>query len=154
MSDDGGAPESRRVEWARRGFWLLLVVSWAVAVWYMWDAMTTMPSAERLQQTRMAEIPGPRRFFTAATFSAMELAVLLAALWPWRPAWYGSRLAIAALGTLTWFVVTTPMDLSRMDWVHRRWLAFLVLAQVVALLVLLAYRAVTAFRERRPAGPS
>lgn len=136
-------------EWTRRGFWLLLAVSWLVAVWYMWDAMTTIPSAERLQETRMAEIPGPRRFFTAAAFSAMELAVVLAALWPWRPGYYASRLAVTALGVLTWFVMTTPMGLSRMDWVHRRWLFFLIAAQVAGLVVVLLYRALRTLADRR-----
>lgn len=140
-------------EWVRRGFWLLLLLSWVVAVWYMWEAMTTLPSAERLEETRMVEIPGPRRFFTAAAFSFMELAVVLAALWPWRSAYYATRLAVAALGVSTWFVITTPMDLSRMDWVHRRWIAFLVLAQVVALAVLLAYRGVRVLMGRPGVGP-
>jgi hypothetical protein len=136
------------VEWARRGFWLLLIASWVVAVWYMWDAMSTIPSADRLQETRLVEIPGPRRFFTAAAFSAMELGLVLAALWPWRPGWYGTRLAVTALGTVTWFITTTPLDLSRMDWVHRRWLAFLFLAQVAALVALLVYRSVMARADR------
>lgn len=139
----------RRVEWLRRGFWLLLLVSWVVAVVYMWEAMSTVPSAERLQQTRLVEIPGPRRFFSAATFSLMELGVVLAALWPWRTAYYATRLAITALGVVTWFIITTPMDLSRMDWIHRRWLAWLVLAQLAALVVLLAHRLVRGLSDRR-----
>lgn len=140
---------SRRVEWVRIGFWLLLLVSWVVAVVYMWEAVSTIPSAERLEQTRLVEIPGPRRFLAAAAFSLMELTVVLAALWPWRPAYYGTRLAITTLGVLTWFIMTTPMDLSRMDWVHRRWLAWLVLAQAVALLVLAVFRLVLGLRDRR-----
>lgn len=152
--DDVRTLGSPAEEWVRRGFWLLLALSWAVAVWYMWDAMTTIPSAERLQETRMTEIPGPRRFFTAAAFSAMELAVVLAALWPWRPAYYATRLAISALAVLTWFITTTPLDLSRMDWVHRRWLFFLIAAQVIALAVLLAYRAYRSLAERRLDGAS
>ena len=136
------------VEWVRRGFWLLLVASWMVAVAYMWDAVTTIPSAERLQETRLVEIPGPRRLFTAVAFSALELAVVLAALWPWRPRYYATRLAVTALSVTAWFVSTTPLDLSRMDWVHRRWMAFLVLAQVMALGVLLAYRGMRALAER------
>lgn len=139
----------RRVEWVRRGFWLLLVVSWVVAVVYMWEAMSTIPSAERLQQTRLVEIPGPRRFFSAAAFSLMELAVVLAALWPWRAAYYGTRLAITTLAVLTWFVMTTPMGLSRMDWVHRRWLAWLVVAQAIALVALAGHRLVRSQRDHR-----
>lgn len=148
-SVDGARTESRLSKWARRGFWLLLIASWAVAVWYMWQAMSTVPSAARLQETRLVEIPGPRRFFTATAFSAMELAVVLAVLWPWRTEYYASRLAIAALAIVTWFVSTTPLDLSRMDWVHRRWLAFLALATLVALAILLLHRAVRAVLERR-----
>ena len=149
------APDSSPgIEWVRRGFWLLLALSWAVAVWYMWDAMTTVPTPERLEDTRMTEIPGPRRFFTAAIFSAMELAVVLAALWPWRSGFWASRLAVTALGVLTWFVMTTPMDLSRMDWVHRRWLAFLVVAQLAALAAVLIYRAVRGLLDGRGAGRS
>lgn len=143
----------RWVEWGRRAFWVLLLVSWVVAVVYMWKAMSTIPSAQRLQQTRLVEIPGPRRLFAAAAFSFMELAVVMAALWPWRPAYYGSRLAITTLAVLTWFIMTTPMDLSRMDWVHRRWLAWLVLAQAVALVGLLVYRWVGALGARRTSPP-
>lgn len=147
-TDDGAAERPGRLEWVRRTFWLLLVASWVVAVWQMWGAATTVPSAERLQQARMVEIPSPRRLITSAMFSAMELAVVLAALWPWRPAYYATRLAVTALGVVTWFVMTTPMDLTRMDWVHRRWLAFLVVAQVVALVTILAYRAVRRVMDR------
>ncbi|NIQ60061.1 MAG: hypothetical protein GWN02_34605, partial [Gemmatimonadetes bacterium] len=84
--------------------------------------MSTVPSAERLQESRLVAIPTPRTFMTAVVFSAMELAVVLAVLWPWRPAYYASRLALASLAVLTWFLMTVPtsMQLSRMDWVHRR----------------------------------
>lgn len=124
----------------RIGFWAMLIVSWVVMVGYMWEALTTVPSAERLEETRMAVIPTPRTFFTAAAFSALELAVVLAALWPWRPAYYANRLGITALALATWFVMTTPMGVSEMDWVHRRWLVFMVLATVVALVVTLGHR--------------
>jgi hypothetical protein len=109
-------------------------------VGYMWDALTMVPSAERLEETRMAVIPTPRTFFAAAAFSALELAVVLAALWPWRPALYATRLGMTALALATWFVITTPMGLSRMDWVHRRWLVFMAVATALALMVTLGYR--------------
>lgn len=141
----------RMERWVRIGFWLLLVVSWGVAVAYMWQAMTTVPSPERLAESKMVAIPTPRTFVTATIFSGLELAVVLAALWPWRPALYATRLAGTALGLATWFIISTPMDLSRMDWVHRRWLAFLFLAVVAALAVLLLYRLVRLFaRPRAP----
>lgn len=125
---------------ARVAFWAVLAASWVVAVVYMWDALTTIPTAERLDESKLVGIPTTTTLITAAIFSGMELAVVLGALWPWRPAFYASRLGLTALGIVTWFIMTTPMDLSRMDWVHRRWLAFLALAVTGALLVLLAYR--------------
>jgi hypothetical protein len=133
------AGRARRERWVRLGFWVALIVSWLVMVAHLWDALTTLPSAERLEQTRMAVIPTPRTFAAAVIFSALELGVALALLWPWRPAGYGARLAMTALGLVTWFIITTPMGLSQMDWVHRRWLAFMILATAVALFVQLAY---------------
>jgi hypothetical protein len=129
-----------RVErWVRLGFWVALIASWLVMVAHLWDALTTLPSAERPEQTRMAVIPTPRTFAAAVIFSALELGVALALLWPWRPAWYGARLAMTGLGLVTWFIITTPMGLSQMDWVHRRWLAFMILATAAALFVQIAY---------------
>ena len=131
---------ARLERWAPVAFWAFLAVTWVVAVYYLWDAMTTLPSAERLERSKMVAIPTPRTFFAAAAFSAMELAVVLAALWPWRLEYYATRLAVTALVMSTWFVLTTPMQLSRMDWVHRRWLALVILLLVVALGAVLLYR--------------
>lgn len=158
MTGDGGASrvaipgeeaaEGRLERAVRIGFWGLLVVGWCVAVYQMWEAMTTIPSAERLATSRMVVIPTPRTFFAAVAFSAMELAIVLAALWPWRPAYYASRLAITALVMFTWFVVTTPMQLSRMDWVHRVWLALTILALLVAFVAVLASRLIRRLTRR------
>jgi hypothetical protein len=135
----------------RIGFWSLLVVGWAVMVGFMWDALTMVPSAERLEESRMAVIPTPRTFFTAVIFSALELAVVLAALWPWRPGFYATRLGVTALALTTWFVITIPMGLSRMDWVHRRWLVVMVIAVSAALVITLGYRLLRRVRIlRRP----
>lgn len=125
----------------RVAFWITLGLSWVVAVAFMWEAMTTVPTAERLELSRLARIPTPRTFMTAAIFSGIELGIVLAALWPWRSAFYASRLAFTALALVTWFVMTTPMTLNRMDWVHRRWLAFVAAAVLLALIVLLIHRA-------------
>jgi hypothetical protein len=136
-----GAGSFRAVErLSRYGFWLLLLVSWAVMVGFMWAALTTIPDAERLEETRMAVIPTPRTFFAAVAFSALELGVVLALLWPWWAGRYAVRLAAAALSLTTWFVITIPMGVSQMDWVHRRWLFFLILATSAALIVVIAYR--------------
>ncbi len=143
MSEEPGlvdGPETRVERLLRIAFWAVLAISWVVAVAYMWDAMTTVPSAERLEESKVVGIPTPRTFFTSAIFSGMELAIVLAALWPWRPEFYATRLGITGLGLVTWFIMTTPMDLSRMDWVHRRWLAFMVLVIVVALVTLAIHR--------------
>jgi hypothetical protein len=135
--------------WARIGLCVLLLGSWVVLVGYMWDALTTIPDADRLEETRMAVIPTPRTFFAAALFSALELGLVLVLLWPWWGRYYGVRLGAAALGLLTWFVITIPMGMSRMDWVHRRWLFFLVLATAAALLLHLAYRLARLLISRR-----
>lgn len=137
--------------WERGGrvvLWAILAVSWVVAVAFMWEAVTTVPSAERLEESKLVVIPTPQMFLTAAVFSGMELAVVLAALWPWRPGFYATRLAVTALALVTWFIMTTPMDLSRMDWVHRRWLAFQVVAVMAGLTVLLLYRLARAVSQR------
>lgn len=134
------AEGTRTAMWARTGFWLLLIVSWAVMVAYMWEALTTLPSAARLEEGRMAVIPTPRAFAAAAIFSALELGVVLAALWPWWPAYYPARLGLTAMALVTWFIITIPMGLNQMDWVHRRWLGFMILATTIALVVELAYR--------------
>lgn len=126
---------------ARIAFWVALALSWVVAVAYMWDAMTTVPSVDRLEASRVVGIPTPRTFLAAAIFSAMEAAIVLAALWPWKSDFYGTRMGVTALGLVTWFIMTTPMDLSRMDWVHRRWLAFQAVAIILGFLTLLVYRA-------------
>jgi hypothetical protein len=144
-----GRAVARLERWARLGFWGALIGSWVVMVAYMWDALTTIPSAERLEETRMAVIPTPRTFAAAVIFSALELGVVLAALWPWRPDWYAARMAVAAMALITWFIITTPMGLSQMDWVHRRWLGFMILALAAGLVVHLVYRLV-----RRWVGPA
>jgi hypothetical protein len=148
MSTHAGPDPDRLERWVRIGFWAALALGWIVAVAYMWDAMATIPSAERLEESKLVVIPTPQTFLTSVIFSGMELAVVLAALWPWRPAYYASRLAVTTLALMAWFVTTTPMDLSRMDWVHRRWLAATTLLVLVALLVLLAYRLVLALARR------
>lgn len=130
-------------------FWWLLVAGWVVAVWFMWEALTTVPSAARLESSRLLAIPTVRTFFAATLFSALELIVILGLLWPWRPQLYATRLAIAALALLTWFVITIPLDLTRMDRVHRIWLLGTAVATLAALLALLAGRAV---RRLRPGG--
>lgn len=133
----------RGARWARVALWISLLVAWGVMVAYMWDAVTTIPDSERLGESRLIVIPGARTLVTSVIFSAFELAVVLAVLWPGWSAYWATRLSVTALALVTWFVMTTPMrELSRLDWVHRRWLAFMFLAVVVALVATALYRVV------------
>ena len=127
--------------------WWLLVGAWLVAVWYMWDATVTVPSAGRLEESRQVAIPTVRTFWAAVAFSGLELAVILATLWPWRPELYATRMAAAVLALVTWFVITTPLDITRLDWVHRRWLLAMAAGILLALALLLAGRALDRFRS-------
>lgn len=139
---------ARRV---RIGLWLLLILGWIVAVWLMFESLTTLPSAERLETSRLVAIPTVRTFLAAAAFSGLELAVILALLWPWRGELYAVRMATGVLAIFTWFIITTPLDLTRMDWVHRRWLAAMGAGIASALLVLLLYHGARRFtRAREP----
>jgi hypothetical protein len=133
---------------ARISFWALLAVSWMVMVAHMWDALTALPTAERLEETRLTAIPTPRLFFFAVGRSAVEILVTLGVLWPWRPRYYLGRLAGVMVALGIWFFATIPMGLSQMAWVHRRWLFFLVLATAGALAVGLGYRLVRTAVER------
>ncbi len=138
-----GEPEAAMARRGRVALWICLIVGWGVMVVYMWDAVTTLPDADRLAESRLVAIPGARTFITSVIFSGLELAVVLAALWPGWSGWWASRLSITALGLVTWFIMTTPMrELSRLDWVHRRWLAFMFLVLVAALATTVVYRLV------------
>lgn len=107
----------------RSVLWLLLVASWLICVWRMWVALQNVPPPEQLAQPRMMRIPTPTVFGVAVAKSGLELGVLLGLLLPWWRRYYHARLAAAAIGVSLWFVVSTPLGLSRMEWVHRRWLA-------------------------------
>ncbi len=114
-----------------------LVVSWLVSVPYMWKSVTTVPSAARLQamQSRIMHVPSPATFLKLTGQSFVELAILVALLWPWwRPFWL-ARLVVAVLGLFAWAVLTLPLELTDLEWVHHRWL---VGADVLVLLALVA----------------
>lgn len=116
----------------RLAFWLALVVSWAIMLPLLWSAVSTLPSPERLEQTRTVPIPTLGSFLRVMAVSAVELAVTLVLIWPgWRRA-YTLRLFGAAVLLGTWFVFTTPMALTRLEWVHRRWLALVAFVLLVA----------------------
>jgi hypothetical protein len=138
----GSANDNRGFRW-RLGLWSLLIVAWLVTLLYMWTAFATFPSAERLEQSRPMPIPTLGTAAMLAARSAAELGVLLALLWPWWRRWYPGRALLAAVAAGGWFLATTPLSLSAMGWVHRRWLAAMVL------LAFATFAASSAARARR-----
>jgi hypothetical protein len=128
-----GAPAraALRGVWWRVGLWAVLILGWLVMLLYMWQAFATFPSAERLEHSRMMAIPSLQTAALLAARSALELGAVLLLLWPWRAGFYPARALAAAIGLGAWFLVTTPLSISAMSWVHRRWLAAMVAALVL-----------------------
>lgn len=135
----------------RFGLWALLIAGWAAAVWLMWAALGTGPSDPRLESSPIAS-PTMRTFYAAALFSGLELALILAVLWPGRAEYYATRLAVCAMALGTWFVMTTRLDATGMDRVHRQWLLAMIAVLVIALIATLLYRALRAARAARVRG--
>lgn len=115
-----------RTAWAHRARWVLwtsLVLSWLVMLPVVWAAFSTLPSPERLARSRMIEIPTLGSVALIVLVSAIELAAVLALLFPGLTRRFLARLWIAAVGVWIWFFASTPLDLAKVEWVHRRWLA-------------------------------
>lgn len=123
----------------------LIGVSWVVLVVMMWRAYHTLPSAEQLADVRHVRPPLPADFLLNLTKSLVVAVLLTVALWPRATRRYILRVAIALLALIVWFVMTVPLDLNTMEWLHRRWLALMIL---LLLLTLIAYP-VLAWRARR-----
>lgn len=131
---------------ARFAFWLALAVSWVILLPLLWSAVSTLPSAERLEQTRTVPIPTLASFLRVMAVSAAELAAALLVIWPgWHRA-YTARLFAGAMMLGVWFVMSVPMSLTRLEWVHRRWLALLAFALFAAGV----YRLVRRLMQGRP----
>lgn len=135
---------------ARRPVWrflllLALVVSWAVAVPFMWKAVTTVPGAARLQemQSKIMHVPSPATFVRVAAQSLAELVVLAIALWPWWRRLWMTRLLVAFLALGAWAVATMPLELTELEWIHHRWMVG------VDVLLLVAFLATGAARTAR-----
>lgn len=119
----------------RVALWIVATASWPVMLLEAWSAFATLPSPERLETSRLAAIPTLRTVARLVMRSAAELAVVLALLWPWRERWYTRRLLGSAGLLAVWFVATAPLVLTRLEWVHRRWLVFLVALQLAFVVV-------------------
>lgn len=117
----------------------LLVVGWVLAVSLMWGTLDTAPSDPRLAGSPLGA-PTMRTFYAAALFSALELALILAILWPGRTEYYALRLGICVLALATWLVTTPRGDASGLDRVHRQWLIAMIALLAAALLGTLLYR--------------
>jgi hypothetical protein len=115
--------------------WVGLVLGWLVMLLQMWSAFATVPSADRLAESRMMQIPTLQTLAALAVRSAVELGVVLVLLLPGWRSHYRLRLLGTALLLAVWFIGTTPLTLSVMHWVHRRWLAAMTLALFLSLLV-------------------
>lgn len=135
------APIRKRL---RFGLWALLIAGWAIAVWLMWVGLGSGPSDPRLETSPIAS-PTVRTFYAAAVFSGLELAVILAILWPPRPEYYATRLAVSVMALATWFVLSTRLDATGMDRVHRQWLIAMIAILTIALAATLLYRATRRF---------
>ena len=92
----------------------------------------------------MARIPTLGAFLVMVARSAIELLGVIVLTWP-RVRLYGRRLAVATAGLLLYFLFSAPLSLTRMEWLHRRWLATVILLLLLALMLELALRA----RHRR-----
>jgi hypothetical protein len=133
----------------RLAAWLGVALSWLVMLLFAWSAFATLPSPERLGQTRMVPIPTLRSVLLLLLRSGAEALVLLGLLWPWSSQAWTRRCAAAAVLFTTWFITTTPLSLSALDWVHRRWLALVTAAAIVTFMASVIARAVRLTQDPR-----
>jgi hypothetical protein len=114
----------------------LLALSWPVMLALMWQAFWTVPPPEVLEQTRFVQPPTFGSLRHTVLLSAAELAAL--ALWLWPGRHYVPRLLFSPILLSLYFIFTTPLGLTTVDQVHRRWLAlWILLLGLIALLVAL-----------------
>ena len=123
--------------------------SWLLLIVLMWRAYHTLPSAEQLADDRHVRPPLPADFLMNVMQSLAVTLLLIAALWPgstWR---YLLRVAVALIALVAWFLMTVPLDLNTMDWLHRRWLALMI---VLLLLTLIVYPLLNLGKRRETQG--
>lgn len=119
--------------------WSALVLGWLYMLLQLWSAFATFPTAERLDHSRLVAIPSLGTLALLVGRSLLELGSVLAMTWPWRARLWLTRVWGAALLLAGWFLLTTPLSLSGVMWVHRRWMAATVLGlAIIGLVGLLA----------------
>lgn len=133
---------SRAAGFIRRGLPLIIAASWIVLVILMWRAYHTLPTAEELADARRVRPPLPMDLYTHIGMSFGEMLVMVLLAWP-RERYFLLRVILAAIALIIWFFATVTMDLNTMEWLHRRWIAF-----VVLLLLLTAVIYPFVFRKR------
>ena len=126
--------------WALAG---IVAGSWVVLAVMMWRAFHTLPSAEQLADAREVRPPLPADLLLNMGKSLVVAVLLIGVLWPGRGRYYLLRAGIAFLALVAWFLMTVPLSLNNMEWLHRRWLAFMVVLQ---LFTLLTYPVLTLYR--------
>lgn len=127
---DGGAnPSSRRFL-----FWLALLAGWLVLLPFLWQGFADVPNADRLEQRHTVGIPTLATLGWTVAKSFLELVGVLVLAWP-RGRWYAPRLWLAGLGLAVWFVWSTPLGITSLEWAHRRWLAGMVVGVVAGAIV-------------------
>ena len=126
-------------------------VSWVVLLVLMIREFGTLPTAAELADDRPVRPPLPGDLVVHSVLSLAEALFAIGALWPWWRRRYALRALLASLVLAVWFVFSATMDINRMELLHRRWLALLVVVCLVIGLTALTVRALDRFR--RPAQP-
>ena len=112
-----------------------VLLSWLVLVVMMWQAYHRVPTPEALGDARHVRPPLPVDLYLNMATSLGESLFLTALLWPWWGKRYLGRLVLGTVALVLWFFLSVPMDLNTMEWLHRRWLALMVLFLIVCALV-------------------
>jgi hypothetical protein len=128
--------------------WCGLVLGWLYMLLRMWNAFATFPTPERLDQSRLVTIPTLASLAMVAGRSLAELAAVLALTWPWSSRLWLTRVSAAAVLLAGWFVLTTPLGISAVTWVHRRWLAAMVAGLVLVATATIIGRLTTLLSRR------
>jgi hypothetical protein len=152
MQQEQEQEEKGRVgRWGRIALAVALALGWAIAVPFMWKAVTTVPSAARLQemQSKILHVPTPATFLRTGLQSLAELAVLVALLWPWWRRLWLTRLALAFLALAVWAVATMPLEQTSLELVHYRWMVGADLLLLAAFVASVIARLAAAFRAGR-----
>jgi hypothetical protein len=131
----GRTPEG----FGRQLLFLLVLISWPVTAFLMWQQLWMLPDAEILRLPRMVRPPTMQAFTRETVIAAGEVLVIAALVWP-RRRLYATRLLVAAAALPVWFLVTVPRGLTTVDQVHRRAVAALILLLWISLVTLIVWR--------------